>query len=407
MTVPYAFASATTSIPLSELDANFNTPITLGNTAIQLGNTVTTLNNMTLANATVSSGNVTITSANLSGNLNFTGTGNRITGDFSNATLANRVTFQTNTVNGATNVGLIPNGTSTTSRFNVFNTTDTTNYSVGALLATSSEVRVTSDAAGSGTQLPMTFYTNGSEAIRIATSGNVGIGTASPQELLELSASNNGITAGTAPNNTLRFNDVDISTASGQPIGRLEFYGNDTGNENVVAYIDARASGTSGGGFFVFGTSASGGGVATDVFTMSVTGGIVISRTDVTAPVSNDGNVFSGTYTPTLTNVSNVAASTAYQCQYMRVGNVVTVSGRVNIDATTTSTNTTLGVSLPIASNFASAQNAGGSFAPSAAALSASGVVFADTTNDRASFRILIDSAAANDYYFMFTYLVI
>lgn len=135
--------------------------------------------------------------------------------------------------------------------------------------------------------------------------------------------------------------------------------------------------------------------------------GFQISETAVTTGSSAIGNVFSGTYTPTLTNVTNVAASTAYQCQYMRVGNVVTVSGRVNIDATTTSTNTTLGVSLPIASNFASAQNAGGSFAPSAAALSTSGVVFADTTNDRASFRILIDSAAANDYYFMFTYLVI
>ena len=61
MTVPYAFGAATSAIPLSQLDANFNTPITLGNTAIQLGNTVTTLNNMALANVTISSGNVTIT----------------------------------------------------------------------------------------------------------------------------------------------------------------------------------------------------------------------------------------------------------------------------------------------------------------------------------------------------------
>ena len=58
MAVPYTFGSATTSIPLSQLDSNFATPITLGNTAIQLGNTVTTLNNMTLANVTISSGNI-------------------------------------------------------------------------------------------------------------------------------------------------------------------------------------------------------------------------------------------------------------------------------------------------------------------------------------------------------------
>ena len=56
MAVPYTFGSATTSIPLSQLDANFATGITLGNTTIQLGNTVTTLNNMTLANVTISSG---------------------------------------------------------------------------------------------------------------------------------------------------------------------------------------------------------------------------------------------------------------------------------------------------------------------------------------------------------------
>jgi len=58
MAVPYTFGSATASIPLSQLDSNFATTITMGNTAVQLGNTVTTLNNMTLGNVTVSSGNV-------------------------------------------------------------------------------------------------------------------------------------------------------------------------------------------------------------------------------------------------------------------------------------------------------------------------------------------------------------
>ena len=55
MAVPYTFGTATAAIPLSNLDSNFASPITLGNTAIQLGNTVTTLNNMTLANVTISS----------------------------------------------------------------------------------------------------------------------------------------------------------------------------------------------------------------------------------------------------------------------------------------------------------------------------------------------------------------
>jgi len=55
MSVPFTFGTATAAIPLSNLDSNFASPITLGNTAIQLGNTVTTLNNMTLANVTISS----------------------------------------------------------------------------------------------------------------------------------------------------------------------------------------------------------------------------------------------------------------------------------------------------------------------------------------------------------------
>lgn len=63
MTVPYTFGSATTAIPLSNLDSNFNTAITLGNTALYLGNTTTTLGNLTLSNVTISSVSTPITVA--------------------------------------------------------------------------------------------------------------------------------------------------------------------------------------------------------------------------------------------------------------------------------------------------------------------------------------------------------
>ena len=39
MSVPYTFASATSPIPLSELDDNFATGITLGGTTVYLGGT--------------------------------------------------------------------------------------------------------------------------------------------------------------------------------------------------------------------------------------------------------------------------------------------------------------------------------------------------------------------------------
>jgi len=101
MPVPFAFANATTSLPLSQLDANFNTPITLGNTAIQLGNTVTTLNNMTLANVTITSG-----TSNIAGNItigNTTIAFNGSTSSLGNVTLANTtVTNYTETLFSAT-----------------------------------------------------------------------------------------------------------------------------------------------------------------------------------------------------------------------------------------------------------------------------------------------------------------
>jgi len=72
--VPFVFGNATTSIPLSNLDANFNNGVTIGNTTVGLGNTVTTLGNVTLTNATVSSASIT-DSGLTSGRAVYTGTG--------------------------------------------------------------------------------------------------------------------------------------------------------------------------------------------------------------------------------------------------------------------------------------------------------------------------------------------
>ena len=58
-----------------------------------------------------------------------------------------------------------------------------------------------------------------------------------------------------------------------------------------------------------------------------------------------------GTYTPTFSSILNVAATTPFLAQYMRVGNAVTVSGEVTITPTNAST-VALGISLPVASDF-------------------------------------------------------
>lgn len=114
--------------------------------------------------------------------------------------------------------------------------------------------------------------------------------------------------------------------------------------------------------------------------------------------------IASGTWTPTLTNVTNVAASTAYEGQWTRVGNVVTVSGKVDIDVTGAGA-TELGMSLPIASAMTVEQNLGGS-AVSAAAAALSAAIRADATNDRAAIVFTATSLTNDSYFFTFTYVV-
>jgi hypothetical protein len=126
--------------------------------------------------------------------------------------------------------------------------------------------------------------------------------------------------------------------------------------------------------------------------------------TDSSGNVSASGFA-SGTYTPTLTNVANLDASTAYVCQYFRVGNTVTVSGKVDVDPTTITTSTTLGISLPIASDFANAEDCGG---VAAAPAFVEGIaILADTTNNRASMTWIAQSTVNGARYFTFTYEVL
>lgn len=116
----------------------------------------------------------------LTGNLNFSGTGLRLTGDFSsNATIANRVMFQTSTNNGVTLVSAIPNGNGTTSRWLAYNSSDPANSAAAVLSALNTDIRLASTNNGTGTLLPMTFYMGSTtEAARISTAANFLIGSA-------------------------------------------------------------------------------------------------------------------------------------------------------------------------------------------------------------------------------------
>lgn len=113
----------------------------------------------------------------------------------------------------------------------------------------------------------------------------------------------------------------------------------------------------------------------------------------------------SGTYTPTLTNVTNLSASTAYSCQYIRLGNIVTVSGKVDIDPTAAGL-TKLGISLPVASNLANSNECAGTAASSGIA-GQSAAILGDTTNDRAQLEYIAVDLTNQPMYFTFTYRII
>ncbi len=146
----------------------------------------TTLTLPTTSGTIVTTGGAS--SLTTSGNLTFTGTGNRITGDFSNATVANRVAFQTSTTNGATTVFAIPNGAGTVAGF--FANNDSTlaaASSEGSLSVNgTTDVRVSSAIRPGGTYLPLTMYTGGSERLRIDTSGNVSIANSTARVRLDV-----------------------------------------------------------------------------------------------------------------------------------------------------------------------------------------------------------------------------
>lgn len=127
--------------------------------------------------------------------------------------------------------------------------------------------------------------------------------------------------------------------------------------------------------------------------------------TNKTLTTPTISNMKGDKYTPTLTNVANVAASTAYELQYIRVGNVVTVGGRVDVDPTAAAA-TRLGISLPIASNFGADSDCGGA-AASRAVSGQSAAIYGDAANDRAEMQWLTVDTANQAMFFTFTYEII
>ena len=167
----YTFGNSTTSIPLANLDANFATPITLGNTAVTINNTYSAIGNLTLNNVTIASGNSTVTKQTVT----------TITSPAATALTIQSAGTTGLYIDTSQNVGI---GTITPSqKLQVVATTNQISLTTGSqeliARATSSEVAVYTFQS-----LPMVFYNNNTERMRIDTSGNLLVGTTTASALL-------------------------------------------------------------------------------------------------------------------------------------------------------------------------------------------------------------------------------
>jgi glutamate synthase domain-containing protein 3 len=123
-------------------------------------------------------GNVGVATLSVAGALSLSGgltlgTNSNIVADFSNATLISRSYFITNTTNGSTVVGAIPNGTNATTGFLAFNNSTPTNATYCGVVAGATGGFLRVATTGTGAYLPLNIETNNVTQVAISTGGEV------------------------------------------------------------------------------------------------------------------------------------------------------------------------------------------------------------------------------------------
>lgn len=120
----------------------------------------------------------------------------------------------------------------------------------------------------------------------------------------------------------------------------------------------------------------------------------------------NLNTIDSGTYTPTLTNTTNIASSTAQPCQYTQIYSTATVSGLVTVSSTTAGV-CNLKMSLPVPSGFTATHQAAGVMSSTTAGQNRTGAIVADVTGQQFEFIFTPATTTSTTYAFTVTYRIV